>query len=131
SPAMPAASAPAERPATQPPAKPVDVAAPVPQSTPAAAPAPAPVATKPKPAPVTKAAAATAPAAGSLVVQVAAFSTRQRADAVAARLGASVNEAGRFWRVRLGPFPSRAAAQAALAKAKGAGYSDARIQRAD
>lgn len=99
-------------------AKPNPTVAPVPRPTPAVA-----------PAPVTK--AEPKPAADALVVQVAALSVRQRADAVAAKLGASVSPAGRFWRIRLGPFTSRAAAEAALAKAKGAGYSDARILRAD
>lgn len=80
----------------------------------------------PRPAPVAKPAASDA-----LVVQIAAFSTRQRADAAAAKLGASVVPAGRLWRMRLGPFTARAEAEAALAKARAAGYSDARIQRAD
>jgi rare lipoprotein A len=34
-------------------------------------------------------------------------------------------------RVRLGPFDTPGEAEAALAKARVAGYSDARIQRAD
>lgn len=65
------------------------------------------------------------------IVQVAAFSTKERAEAAAAKLGAAVTHADRFWRVRLGPFASQAEAAAALAKARAAGYSDARIQRAD
>jgi rare lipoprotein A len=36
-----------------------------------------------------------------------------------------------LWRVRLGPFPGGKEASSALEKAKAAGYSDARIQRAD
>jgi rare lipoprotein A len=68
---------------------------------------------------------------GSLVVQVAAYSTQDRASSVAGKLGGRISAAGRFWRVRLGPFTTRGEAEAALAKAKGAGYSDARIQRAD
>ncbi|MES2492091.1 MAG: SPOR domain-containing protein, partial [Pseudomonadota bacterium] len=39
--------------------------------------------------------------------------------------------AGTLFRVRMGPFRGRADAQAALAKAGAAGYTDARIQRAD
>ncbi|MGH6785326.1 MAG: SPOR domain-containing protein [Novosphingobium sp.] len=72
-----------------------------------------------------------APTGGGNVVQVAAFSARARADAAAGKLGGTVSPAGRLWRVRLGPFSSPADASAALAKAKGAGYSDARILRAD
>jgi rare lipoprotein A len=66
-----------------------------------------------------------------LIVQVAALSTQARADGLAGKLGGHVSPAGRFWRVRLGPFAARGEAEAALAKAKSAGYSDARIQRAD
>ena len=73
----------------------------------------------------------TANANGSLVVQVAVFSTRERADAAAGKLGASVSPSGRLWRMRMGPFATRAEAEAGLAKAKAAGYRDARIQRAD
>jgi rare lipoprotein A len=70
-------------------------------------------------------------ASGSLIVQVAAFSTQDRANGVAGKLGGAVSPAGRVFRVRLGPFATRAQTDAALAKARGAGYSDARIQRAD
>jgi rare lipoprotein A len=96
---------------------------------------PAPVATaSPTPSPATPAPIAApsrpvAPAAGSLFVQAAAFSTKERADAAAAKLGAGVHPAGRLWRMQLGPFASQAEATAALAKAKAAGYSDARIVR--
>jgi len=109
---------------------------PPPVATPTEAPRPAPT-PKPKPAPTPPAMAPNpspepAPAAhGSLAVQVAAFSTKERADAAAAKLGARVSPAGRLWRMRMGPFATRAEAEAALAKAKRAGYSDARIQRAD
>jgi rare lipoprotein A len=113
---------------------------------PATAPRPAPAATPksvltqpvPKPSaapeavPTQPAADARRPASsGSLIVQVAALSAQARADGLAGRLGGHVSPAGRFWRVRLGPFAARGEAEAALAKAKSAGYSDARIQRAD
>ncbi len=65
------------------------------------------------------------------IVQVAAFSTKDRAETVAAKLGAAVTHTDRFWRVRMGPFATQAEAAAALAKAQAAGYTDARIQRAD
>lgn len=113
---------------------------------PATAPRPAPVpvtkpAPKPGPTPAPTAAARSAPAPaparastaahGKAIVQVATFSTQDRAKGVAGKLGGRVNPAGRFWRVQLGPFATRGEAEAALAKAKAAGYSDARIQRAD
>lgn len=104
-------------------------------SAPAALPAVAGVKPAAKPgakapvAPVAKAPAALV--AGGTLVQVGAFSARPRADAVAGKLGGVVSPAGQLWRVRLGPFSSPAEASAALAKARGAGYSDARILRAD
>ena len=64
-----------------------------------------------------------------LVVQVAAFSSQQRADGVAQKLGASVSKPGSYWIVRLGPYGSQGDASKGLAKARAAGYSDARIQR--
>lgn len=116
------------------PAKPpVAVASPTPAPSPALTASPKPT---PKPAarPVrapTPPPVASPAATGSSVVQVAAFSTEARAKAAAAKLGGAVVPSGRLWRVRMGPFASPAEAQAALAKAKAAGYSDARIQRAD
>ncbi|MGO4166832.1 SPOR domain-containing protein [Novosphingobium sp. YAF33] len=68
---------------------------------------------------------------GSEVVQVGAFSVEANARKSASQLGASVTKGGKFWRVQMGPFANRAQAAAALEKAKAAGYSDARIQRAD
>jgi rare lipoprotein A len=68
---------------------------------------------------------------GKFSVQVATFSTEDRAKKAAARLDATVIHPGRFWLMRLGPFATRAEAEAALAKARRAGYSDARILRAD
>lgn len=101
---------------------------PVPEPTltpePAATPVPAPT---PTPAPAPKA----SQDAGRFTVQVAAFSTEQRADAAAAKLGAKVVKPGKYWLMRLGPFTTRAEAVAALEKAKAAGYRDARIQSAD
>ena len=68
-------------------------------------------------------------ATGNFMVQVAAFSTRERADAAAAKLGGTVSAAGNLWRVRMGPFADEAAAQNALANAKAQGFSDARVMR--
>jgi rare lipoprotein A len=64
---------------------------------------------------------------GGLVVQAAAFANRANADRAARALGGFVSRAGRFYRVRTGPFATRAQAEAALAKVRAAGYSDAKI----
>jgi rare lipoprotein A len=105
-----------------------EVPAPVPAAPPAAKPAAKPVVTAPKSAPKPE---TVAPAKGGWLVQVGAFSTQARAEAAAKSLGAQVAPAGKLWRVRITGLGSTAAADAALAKAKAAGYSDARIQRAD
>lgn len=72
-----------------------------------------------------------ASAKGSQFVQVGMFSVETNARKAAKQLGAEASRAGKFWRVRLGPFANGAQAAAALEKARAAGYSDARIQRAD
>ena len=97
---------------------PKPLTAPLPK--PASGPAPAP---SPKPSAVS--------ARGQSTVQIGAFASRANAQAAASKIGGSVSPAGKLWRVRMGPFASEAAGKAALAKAKAAGYSDARIQRAD
>ena len=65
----------------------------------------------------------------SYVVQVAAFSSKSRADALAAKIGARVERSdnGSVWRVRYGPYSNRDAAQQGLLKAKNNGYSNATI----
>ena len=68
---------------------------------------------------------------GMLVIQAGAFAVKGNAQSVAAKLGAKVNGSGNVWRVRIGPFANREQAEAALAKVHAAGYSQARIQRAD
>lgn len=127
---------PAPKPAL--PAAPAPTAAPTPTPAPAPAPTPtpAPVAKpKPKPAPVAQvpapAPAPGASATGRFTVQIATFSSKDRADAAAGKLGAHVGQAGRLYPIRLGPFSTRAEADAALARARAGGYRDARIQRAD
>ena len=112
--------------------EPVTPPAPVPvKGKPAVKPLPKPTAavTPPKPAPAPKPAAVAA--AGKYAVQVGAFASRANAQAAASKIGASVSPAGKLWRVRMGPFATEADGKAALAQAKAAGYSDARIQRAD
>ena len=70
---------------------------------------------------------------GSYVVQVAAFSSKSRAEALARKIGAKVMPDGTrsIWRVRYGPFASEREAQAGLAQAQQRGYSGARVLRAD
>jgi rare lipoprotein A len=108
------------------------------------APDPAPEAKPAKPGPVklTKPAAkpqvepkpdkkpAALAAAGAFNVQVGSFASKANADAVASKLGTAVTQTGKLWRVRMGPFAERAEAEAALARARAAGYRDAQIQKA-
>lgn len=68
--------------------------------------------------------------AGAFVVQAAAFSNKENADRAAGALGGFVSKAGRFYRVRTGPYATRGQAEAALAKVRAAGYSDARVSTA-
>ncbi len=65
------------------------------------------------------------------VVQIAAFSTRQRADELARKMGARVaaSSDGRLFRVRFGPFATEAEGQNALADAQKRGYPQARLFR--
>jgi rare lipoprotein A len=64
---------------------------------------------------------------GAFIVQAAAMSTAERAKKVAGTIGGSVSKSGDYFRVRTGPFATRAEAEASLAKVRAAGYSDARI----
>jgi rare lipoprotein A len=89
-----------------------------------------------KPAATTKATASkpapekNAPALGSgYIVQVSAFSSEARANAVAKATGGKVVKSGSVWRVRMGPYKDEAAAQKALNDARAKGYRDARIMR--
>ncbi len=110
----PIKSAPDKSAALKPPApkKPVPVPALKPLSTESAAP--------PK-------AAAAAAKAGGYYVQVGAYANKMSALAVAKRVGGNAVAAGKVWRVRIGQNVARSAADAALAKARAAGYADARI----
>ncbi len=67
------------------------------------------------------------PATGGFVVQAAAFSNPDNAKRAASTLEGTVSQSGRYYRVRTGPFATRAEAEASLAKVRAAGYSDARI----
>lgn len=70
-------------------------------------------------------------ATGDYVVQVAAFSTKSRADTLARKLGASVAPSadGKLFRVRYGPYATQAEAERSLASAKQRGYPQARLYR--
>lgn len=105
---------------------------PQPASTAALPPAPAAGGAEPrpsaspaqKPMPTSTTASPAAPA--RLFVQVGAFSTAQRAATAARQVDGKVVRAGRYWRVQV-PVADRNAADAALARARRAGYADARI----
>ena len=90
-------------------------------------------ASAPKPAPLAAAVVGAAEAAPPThtattghFVQVGAFSMRDRAEVAARQVGGAVSQAGRLWRVRIGAS-STVEAAAALAKARRAGYADARV----
>ncbi len=68
---------------------------------------------------------------GSAVIQVAAFASKANAQRAAAAVGGRVSASGKLSRVVMGPFANAAQASAALAKARAAGYMDARIQHPD
>jgi rare lipoprotein A len=67
--------------------------------------------------------------AGPYFLQVASFSSEQRARTMAARLDAEVSQIAGTWRVRLGPYKSADKAFAALAPLAARGYPDAVITR--
>ncbi|AKH41600.1 rare lipoprotein A [Altererythrobacter atlanticus] len=64
---------------------------------------------------------------GSFMVQAATFSTAERAEKAADRLGGKAVPSGRYFLERTGPFSTREQAEASLAKVRAAGYTDARI----
>ncbi len=111
---------------TLPPApKPVVVTKPGPPPAPVPAPAP-PKPVPPKPVPP----AASHAEAKHLIVQVAAFSSQERAKKAAAVVGGEVEPAGKLWRVRI-VVAGDDEARAALAKAKQSGYAGALILHHD
>ncbi len=93
-------------------------------------PAPRP-AVAPLQAPPKQVQAAQGPVRGGWFVQAGAYSNPERAKVVAASLGGQVVAGGGLQRVRITGLASQAAAEAALDKVRAAGYTDARIQRAD
>lgn len=104
---------------------------PAPRSAPTPSPAPAST-PKPKPAAASApAASASAPRTGRFVVQVGTFSNAANAKSLATRLGGFTDASGALTRVRMGPFATRAEADAARAKAVAAGYRDAAVVRSN
>ncbi|MBS0477924.1 MAG: septal ring lytic transglycosylase RlpA family protein [Proteobacteria bacterium] len=81
-----------------------------------------PVAAPSRPSPVAK---------GGYYVQVAAFSSRDRADTVARSLGGAATPFNKLWRVRIGPFFDAKSARQARDAAAARGYGDARVVRED
>ena len=117
------------------PAAPAVMLAERPGTKPSAVPAPAPAAAAMPIAvamPVAPVLPTPAPVAGTLFVQVAALSDRERAATLAADLESFASPAieatpAGIFRVRLGPFPDASAAAKVLAEVRAAGYSDARV----
>lgn len=66
---------------------------------------------------------------GGYYVQVAALSSRWKAQQVAKQIGGGIQPVGNLFRIRKGPYPSEAAARAALGPLAAKGYRDARITR--
>jgi len=64
---------------------------------------------------------------GGWFVQVGAYGDRARADSLAGLVGGGVEAAGQLYRVRLGPYFDEQIAMAALARAQGQGYQDAKL----
>ncbi|MXO72164.1 SPOR domain-containing protein [Alteraurantiacibacter buctensis] len=82
---------------------------------------------QPEPAPAPAPVAAPVPSTGGWVVQAGAYSVAANAQRVASQINGRVSHSGNLYRVRTGPFGSRAEAEASLANVRAAGYSDARI----
>jgi rare lipoprotein A len=82
------------------------------------------------PPPPRQAASAPIPAGpGPFFLQVASFSSEQRARTLGEKLRASVTSIAGTWRVRLGPYESAIKAMAALAPLAARGYPNAVITR--
>lgn len=111
----------------RPPVAPVRPVADVEKPAPARVAATPVAAARPVAAATPVAAARPAAVAHGLIVQAGAFSSAETARKAAKAVGGTVSQAGKLWRVRTGPFATRAAAEASLAKVRAAGYSEARI----
>jgi rare lipoprotein A len=80
--------------------------------------APAPIRAPPPPAASTR---------GGFIVQVAAFSARDRAQIAARQVGGRIVVAGGVFRVQIGPFADAASAKRARDEVAQHGYGDARV----
>jgi rare lipoprotein A len=91
----------------------------------------APAINVPAPAPRPPVAAAQPASTSAYFVQVAAFSSQSRAQALATRIGAKAQASGdgKVYRVRYGPYSDTQSAQQGLTLAKRNGYQGARIQQ--
>lgn len=112
-----------------------DVIAPVKPATPSAKTAKAPVPDKKAPAvkkdPAPAKPKVETPVSGGYIIQVAALSSRARADALASKVGGSVStqpNSGVF-RVRIGPFATKSEADQKLASVHKSGHPTARVFR--
>ena len=103
--------------------------APAASQTPAPKPSPRPTATTTAPPRATP--VATPARTGRFVVQVGTFSSAANAKSLANRLGGFTDTSGALTRVRMGPFVTRADADAARTKAVAAGYRDATVIRSN
>lgn len=101
---------------------PAPVRPPVRTATPPPSSAPSRPAPSSRPAPVQA-----APIRSGYLVQVAAFSTRERAQTAAGQVGGRIAPAGNLFRVQIGPFADAAGAKRARDEAARRGYADARI----
>ncbi len=72
--------------------------------------------------------AAPAPAKGTFV-QLGAFASEANAREAANSVAGQVSMAGKYWVARMGPFASKTDTDAALAKARAAGYGEAIVRR--
>ena len=112
-----------------------EVIAPVKPATPPAKTAKAPVPEKKAPAvkkdPAPPKPKVETPVSGGYIIQVAALSSRARADALASKVGGSVStqpNSGVF-RVRIGPFATKSEADQKLASVHKSGHPTARVFR--
>lgn len=81
----------------------------------------------PKPRSAARPATPDKPAQGRYLVQVAALSSPERAQALALKLQGFVKAGGGLYRVQLGPFATKESAERARAGAVRAGFGDARL----
>ncbi|KKC27485.1 septal ring lytic transglycosylase RlpA family protein [Sphingomonas sp. SRS2] len=64
---------------------------------------------------------------GGWFIQLAALSSRDKAEEIAEFVAGRVEQAGSLWRVRMGPYKNEPEATSALAQVQSDGYQDARL----